>query len=794
MMMTSASSQARAPRATVPIWVKMTAALIVPLAAVAAMSLVQINQAKDKVARVDRETDLARVALAPGGVVDGLIVERGDATVSVLGLRETTTLPTKSLAESIAMTDKGVKDLRAAVAAGGPEAAAAFGDTLDGVERDLEFVRKDVVAASKNAGLDNWDLSSTAYFAYKGIIDDLMLANDALAARISDPELRAAAVTLNEVNRAHDSISNLSRGVGTAIAPSEGNAARDAVVEYLAAFRQTRVDLSNRTDGPWKPQVDAYAKNPPYDQLTKKAQEFLDTGKIDLDEFIGLNPKVDNRATAPMGTTQAIAKKVDKTLTAQIGTLRADARSEQNRYTILSLAVLLAATVIASVIARSVTRPMLSLARQADEMASIRLPAAVSQVLNTAPGAEVSIPEIPPVKVKSRDEVQAVAAALNNVQSSALDLAVEQATLRRDIADSYVSMGRRTQNLIGLQLEQISELERDEADPTALEALYRLDHLATRARRNAESLVVLAGTESQRHGAPPAPMTDVIRATLSEVEAYQRVDVAHLDDAWVLGAVAGDLVHLLAELVENGLAFSPPSSRVEIEGRGSAAGYTLRVVDHGVGMTGPKIEESNRRLAGRENFTVAPSRYLGHYVTGRLAERVGARVSLHPGQSDGIVAEIVIAPTALLGEAPGTADSAPELTHDAPTSAPEAPTQGADANGVTAPANGSSTSEPMRAGGLGENIRVDGRPPAVEDLPDLEELPTGLRKRVPGRSSQVGRDRSPLLRSGASEAAPVASDALADGDQAQNLASLLTSYTSGLERGREDAAEDDGER
>ncbi len=657
--MTSTSSQTRAPRATVPIWVKMTAALIVPLAAVAAMSLVQINQAKDKVARVDRETDLARVALAPGGVVDGLIVERGDATVSVLGLRETTTCPRSRSQESIAMTDKGVKDLRAAVAAGGPEAAAAFGDTLDGVERDLEFVRKDVVAASKNAGLDNWDLSSTAYFAYKGIIDDLMLANDALAARITDPELRAAAVTLNEVNRAHDAISNLSRGVGTAIAPSEGNAARDAVVEYLAAFRQTRVDLSNRTDGPWKPQVDAYAKNPPYDQLTKKAQEFLDTGKIDLDEFIGLNPKVDNRATAPMGTTQAIAQKVDSTLTARIDVLRSDARAEQTRYTILSLAVLLAATVIASVIARSVTRPMLSLARQADEMASIRLPAAVSQVLNTAPGAEVSIPEIPPVKVKSRDEVQAVAAALNNVQSSALDLAVEQATLRRNIADSYVSMGRRTQNLIGLQLEQISELERDEADPTALEALYRLDHLATRARRNAESLVVLAGTESQRHGAPPAPMTDVIRATLSEVEAYQRVDVAHLDDAWVLGAVAGDLVHLLAELVENGLAFSPPSSRVEIEGRGSAAGYTLRVVDHGVGMTGPKIEESNRRLAGRENFTVAPSRYLGHYVTGRLAERVGARVSLHPGQSDGIVAEIVIAPTALLGEAPGTADRLP---------------------------------------------------------------------------------------------------------------------------------------
>lgn len=790
--MTSASSQTRKQRATVPIWVKMTAALIVPLAAVAAMSLVQINQAKDKVARVDRETDLARVALAPGGVVDGLIVERGDATVSVLGLRETTTLPTKSLAESIAMTDKGVKDLRAAVAAGGPEAAAAFGDTLDGVERDLEFVRKDVIAASKNAGLDNWDLSNTAYFAYKGIIDDLMRANDALAARITDPDLRAAAVTLNEVNRAHDAISNLSRAVGTAIAPSEGNAARDAVVAYLAAFRDSRVSLSNRTDGPWKPQVDAYAKNPPYDQLTKKAQEFLDTGNINLDEFIGLNPKVDNRRTAPMGTTQAIAQKVDSSLTARIEELRSNARSEQTRYTILSLAVLLAATVIASVIARSVTRPMLSLARQAEEMATTRLPAAVSQVLNTAPGSDVTVPEIPPVKVRSRDEVQAVAAALNNVQTSALDLAVEQATLRRNIADSYVSMGRRTQNLIGLQLEQISELERDEADPTALEALYRLDHLATRARRNAESLVVLAGTESQRHGAPPAPMTDVIRATLSEVEAYQRVDVAHLDDAWVLGAVAGDLVHLLAELVENGLAFSPPSSRVEIEGRGSAAGYTLRVVDHGVGMTAQKVEESNRRLAGRENFTVAPSRYLGHYVTGRLAERVGAQVSLHPGQSDGIVAEIVLAPSALLGEAPGTAEPAPELTHDAPTSTPEPPTQGAD--GVDAAANGSSASGPMRAEGLGENIRVDGRPPAVEDLPELEELPTGLRKRVPGRSSQVVRDRSPLLRSGASEAAPVASEALADGDQAQNLASLLTSYTAGLERGREDAAEDTGER
>ncbi|MEI2708002.1 MAG: nitrate- and nitrite sensing domain-containing protein [Chitinophagaceae bacterium] len=399
--MTTASSQTRAPRATVPIWVKMTAALIVPLATVAAMSLVQINQAKDKVARVDRETDLARVALAPGGVVDGLIVERGDATVSVLGLRETTTLPTKSLAESIAMTDKGVKDLRAAVAAGGPEAAAAFGDTLDGVERDLEFVRKDVVAASKNAGLDNWDLSNTAYFAYKGIIDDLMRANDALAAKITDPR---AAGGRRHPERGQPAPTTPS---ATCPEPSARPSRRARATRHVTPWSSTSPPsaspasaLSSRTDGPWKPQVEAYAKNPAYDQLNKKAQEFLDTGTIDLDEFIGLNPKVDNRKTAPMGTTQAIAQKVDSTLTARIEELRSDARSEQNRYTILSLAVLLAATVIATVIARSVTRPMLSLARQADEMATTRLPAAVSQVLNTAPGADVTVPEIPPVKVR----------------------------------------------------------------------------------------------------------------------------------------------------------------------------------------------------------------------------------------------------------------------------------------------------------------------------------------------------------------------------------------------------------
>jgi hypothetical protein len=233
-----------------------------------------------------------------------------------------------------------------------------------------------------------------------------------------------------------------------------------------------------------------------------------------------------------------------------------------------------------------------------------------------------------------------------------LDLAVEQAVLRRNIADSFVNLGRRNQNLLGRQLDFITELESNETNPDTLSNLFRLDHLATRMRRNAESLLVLAGIEPPRKWAAPVRLSDVIRAALGEVEDYQRVTVRGVEPATIVGAAAADLAHLLAELIENALVFSPPDQVVDIRGRSRPDGYTLAIIDSGLGMTAADIEAANRRLAGEESFTVAPSKYLGHYVAGNLAARHGIVVHLDNSPGNGVTATVSI-PLGLL-----TADAA----------------------------------------------------------------------------------------------------------------------------------------
>jgi signal transduction histidine kinase len=278
----------------------------------------------------------------------------------------------------------------------------------------------------------------------------------------------------------------------------------------------------------------------------------------------------------------------------------------------------------------SITSPLRSLTRQARHMATERLPKAVQAVLDTPLGEDVVVPKVPRIKVRTRDEVADVAAALNTVQGSALDLAVEQAALRKNIADSFVNLGRRNQNLLDRQLDFITDLERQEQDAERLEGLFRLDHLATRMRRNAESLLRLAGggDTTQAGWGGPVPIVDVVRGALGEVEDYQRVDVRALQPATLSGGAAADLAHIVAELVENGLTFSPPHERIEVRGRRAEHGYTLAIIDQGVGMTEEQLETANRRLAGKESFTVAPSRYLGHYVAGHLAAAHGIRIEL----------------------------------------------------------------------------------------------------------------------------------------------------------------------
>ena len=295
------------------------------------------------------------------------------------------------------------------------------------------------------------------------------------------------------------------------------------------------------------------------------------------------------------------------------------------------------------------------LSRQVQEFITVAVPAAVQAALDN-PGAE--LPALPALDQSGPPELASLARAMQALGNAAVALAAEQTALRQSFAEAFVNLGRRNQNLVTRQLEYISELELGEADPQKLDQLFRLDHLATRMRRNAESLLILAGSGPARQWDAPVPAMDIARAASAEVEDYKRLRLHHFDPAMISGAATTDLVHILAELMENALAYSPPGSQVDVYGRFLEGGYVVVIVDSGIGMGEEELARANRRLAGETLEQDLPGRYLGHFVAGRLSARHGVTASLQPSHSSGLVARVKV-PSELVEEPPGDLPQVP---------------------------------------------------------------------------------------------------------------------------------------
>ena len=293
---------------------------------------------------------------------------------------------------------------------------------------------------------------------------------------------------------------------------------------------------------------------------------------------------------------------------------------------------------------RSIVGPLRTLTRSANEVADERLPGLVDRLQHTKDPRDLDVvPE--PVPVKSNDEIGQVSAAFNSVHRVAIQVATEQAALRKSIGDMFLNLARRSQSLIDRQLELIDDLERTEADPDALDNLFKLDHLATRMRRNAEDLIVLSGAEPARRWSQPVPLVDVVRAALAEVEDYNRVELLPIDDIGVAGQAVSDVVHLLAELIENATSFSPPGTKVQVAGQQVSNGYVLEIEDRGLGMSDDELVEANERLANPPMVDFALSRMLGLYVVARLAQRYNIKVQLRHSWYGGITALVLLPPT-----------------------------------------------------------------------------------------------------------------------------------------------------
>ncbi len=310
-------------------------------------------------------------------------------------------------------------------------------------------------------------------------------------------------------------------------------------------------------------------------------------------------------------------------------------------------AVILLLTLLLSVfVRRSIVTPIRLLAARAKSVATKELPDAVQQVQQLP--ADAPVPRVAAFKLGSRDELAELGASFNSVQDAAVDLAVEQAMARRVVSENLVNIARRNQNLLGRTLGFISTLEQGERDPESLDNLFRLDHLTTRMRRNAQSLLVLAGAEPTRLWAPAVSLGDVVRAALSEVENYGQVELAVLGDIGVQGAVASEIAHLLAELLENATSFSPPNTAVTVVGRAVPDGHQLAIFDYGLGMTAEDLAEANRRLNQVSSFDRESNKMLGFQVVARLAARHDVKVMLTTTPGGTGVTAIVRLPKSLL--------------------------------------------------------------------------------------------------------------------------------------------------
>ncbi|WP_338674407.1 nitrate- and nitrite sensing domain-containing protein [Streptomyces sp. SCSIO 30461] len=444
---------------------------------------------------------------------------------------------------------------------------------------------------------------------------------------------------------------------------------------------------------------------------------------------------------------------------------------------LFGLVAVAAALVISVRIGRALVLELVSLRNTALEIARYRLPRAM-RVLRSGEKLDVraEAPEGPP----PRDEVAEVGEALRTVHRAALDAAVERAELSRGISGVFVNLARRSQVLVHRQLNLLDSMERRAEDPDELGDLFRLDHLTTRMRRHAESLIILSGAAPGRAWRTPVPLTNVVRAAVSEVEDYARVEVRPLPEAAVIGTAVADLTHLLAELIENATQFSPPHTRVRVNGEPVGNGYALEIEDRGLGMGKEALTEANRRIEETEALDLFDSDRLGLFVVSKLSARHDVKVRLRTSPFGGTAA-VVLLPNALLQDvSPYDEADSGTGTGSVPEAATEAATAVAPGVDAVVGAQPSAASPPGVIA-----LRAPSRTRAVHEAagpqtPPRTTPPTAPRRApVPGAADDTAasgvlprRVRQahlvPQLRAARDPEAPVAEAAGSDGSAASD--------------------------
>jgi signal transduction histidine kinase len=322
----------------------------------------------------------------------------------------------------------------------------------------------------------------------------------------------------------------------------------------------------------------------------------------------------------------------------------------------VGLVALLVAAVAMAWFGRRLSRDAAVLETSARRFADQQLPQLVERLRRDEtfdPAAELS----PSARMKVT-EFSRAAAALTSVERTALTAAATETGLRSGISQVFVSLARRSQSLLQRQLRLLDDLERKAVDPGALADLFPLDHLTTRMRRHAEGLIILSGAVPGRAWSSPVPVIDVIRGAIAEVEDYKRIALATTSEDMVTGSAVADMIHLLAELIENATLFSPSGTRVEVKAERVGNGFAFEIEDRGLGIKPEELDAINLRLGSPADFDLANADQLGLFVVGKLAARHAVRVFLRPSPYGGTTAIVLMPSSMITTEAESPAGSA----------------------------------------------------------------------------------------------------------------------------------------
>ncbi|KJE24327.1 nitrate/nitrite-sensing histidine kinase with HAMP domain [Frankia torreyi] len=635
-----------------PIRSKLVVILVVPLAALAVLSAIQVRGNVDNVRAANRIKALAAFSIKGNDLVAALQAERY-ATNSYVGSNYLAAGPGQATVAARGPVDQALGTYNAGEAALPSGARDALAATLASISTRLDRLpaqRKAIDARQAQVDQNNT--------FYNDLVRDLLSLNASVAAGSDNASLVNGATTLVGISRAKEEA-----------AQQRGSIARVIILGQTDSVTLRQIESSAGAEDAW-------------------LQQFRTTATADEQAFYNVTVgRTISAATAmrddtvnavqngqPLTITQQIwlntvdqkiaaMRQVERRIATDLGSTSQDIASSATRDALFGsigvALVLVVSVVISLLVASPMIRHLRALRRGALEVANERLPGVVER-LHRGEQVDMSAEQFP-VDVQSTDEIGQLAEAFSIVHSVAVRTAVEQAAMRKSIGDTFLNLARRSQALIHRQLKVIDALERKETDPDELEELFRLDHLATRMRRHAEDLIVLSGSKPARGWRRPVAVKDVVRGAVAEVEDYTRVKVMPIDGGAISGHAVGDVIHMLAELIENATSFSPPHTPVQVNGHEVSNGFVIEVEDRGLGMSPEEFHSLNDRLANPPPFDLSTSERLGLFVVGRLAERHAISVELRPSPYGGTMA-IVLVPAALLRQPEGDGDTRSEGT------------------------------------------------------------------------------------------------------------------------------------